>query len=371
MIKYKMKISCMIAFCFTMLGCSEKISDNPQKNTPFKSVQYAALQRNNNRIAGELNDKFKVDAVIKKPENIQNQMEKWSAAIHQFEAEQVADVLFADRKREDFIYTSSNIFGEERMEVNYYDGNTVFTCDYGINFMTEESKYFDYHFTPYLFETKKDLKFMNEEKGKNNVESVLKKLGLQNYRFATTYYMDKPSLENSEEIKSADPYFQEDLDSGKALYKGNWEDEDECYVFDLIFVNNGLSILSSDYLINDSFLVPGSDLRVFYSKDGVIQLKLRAVYDTEKEMEKIEILEPENIIYIMEEKYSGLIQSDPVEIKELELIYLPRREKQDGSEMSLIPVWRVNLVGKPVEEREQAYQFYNYYDGGTGEELLI
>lgn len=358
----KNKIAFILCFASVILsGCSEKIEGLPDNSEDIHITETNAPEL----LISETEAEVLIDAEIDVPDGFTYILPTPQVRLKAFDSSEIVQILGMDTVGITPKQSEIEMYGSKYDNTIYFDGNNDLISSYMIFYQSEEGQIYPYLFQKELFTEKKDLKFADEVTARQNIADTLDDLGLEGYIFQKTYYMDYEKLRAAEQEKEKDKYFEEDLKAGRIPYRGNWNENDGCYVFDICFTKNQIPVQSNDYLIEDTFFMVGNSVRVYYSKEGIIEFELSAYYECIDEGEQIEILKPEKIQEAVEKKFHSAIISDKITVTKMNLEYQPKRIKEDGSHMVLWPAWAVSFTqGNSHEEN------VIYFDAESGKEII-
>ena len=338
-------VTAMLVIVF-FSGCSEKIGNE---------TKIAATKKN------------EIEFPIDFPENVPEQMMVYDSMMHVFPVEKIKRTIYGNKKIPEMKSEKVKSFGREIDTLTYVGDDGFFSVNFGIYYENLEGKQYDYLFQEEIFQEKKDLKFQKEEKARKDAEDLIETMGLENMKIYKTYYMDADSLAETEIRKTKEDGFWDEVKAGRNLYKGVWREEDACYVFDARIEMDGFPLFELDYMDTDGTMVPGCMLRIFWTKNGVADIQLRAAYDLKETDEFRKLISTDQIEEIIQEKYRGILTEQKISKAEAELIYFPERKSKEVYELWAIPVWKVSYE---VQDGENHYVFSEYYDVTDGTEIF-
>lgn len=241
-----------------------------------------------------------------------------------------------------------------------------------------------------------ELPFSTIEAATAHIENVFDQLGMGEMKLDSFCSINSQKLQEAEDSWKDDPEFQAMVEQKGYPYKGEWAPEDGVYVYHYIMMKNGVPIYEKYYEDSNKNEVWGNYAEAKYTKDGIIFFHAEQKMRTE-EKGKAEILPPDSIAEKLKEKFDLLINTGPIQITELQLMYLTRYD-ENGS-LELAPIWRVKTEQEksidmmlaeagydamPEADREMmrnmlreqygdimTVESYIYFDAQTGKELLL
>lgn len=306
-----------------------------------------------NHFSKTYSDNFIVDADI--PASYNDKANILTAKTMQFDDEDILSVLFKGRNPEKstengiIFYTDTKSAKEDP------------TYDYAVLRINSDSSEFNFsclellypEFAAYFFKTdyehsadmieyseafKKDnLSFMSKEDALKAVSTELKKLNIDMPDNAEIYALDCESLQSYWDANS----------SKLEMYTINpneiktFTQDNEFYAVCFRCAFDGVPITSDDYVIaeNDTY-VTGSNVKVFYSKSGIIGMIWYGLYDLQDAAES-----PDSLIPVQEafdKAFEAANAQDNVKeiiVKEARFEYMIIPDSQSADEFNLVPSW--------------------------------
>lgn len=181
---------------------------------------------------------------------------------------------------------------------------------------------------------KTDLDFMPYQEAAKEVMDFLRDLGILVSDDYNCYALDAETLRQQEDCRDTTGIWQ------KENQKEAWSQEDECYYFEFKQKVNNVMISQTGYgSTSDGIGNSDSATQVYYSKDGLVSLWVKHVYEVEQEKQKVELLSAEKLENTLIENQEMLIGANKKTIEKMELVYLPMIVGMN--QMELIPVWEV------------------------------
>ena len=323
----------------------------------------------NSRALREIADGVILDAQIKKPDNIGEEVEICKVEDVSFDGSIVKNDLFPDMK--DFAWTEYNY--EDGLSTTFYEGNLIFSplknqqsgqiiLGEGIYFCTDHWKKINQNLpitnTTHGMKSEleiKDFDFESYEDAQNYVETVFNDILGMKVSLFQGYAISHEELAEREEINIRD--MGEPI-KGETVEKSNWSDEDDCYYYIFERYINGLPMMTDYYVRKGEGTAATGNVTVGYTDQGVEYIELFGKYEVvDKSPGKMKA--PEEIINTLKQKFELLIVDD-VTLTEMKLIYFPYYMERNQYEF--VPVWRITC-------NQNGQESYVYIEAISGEEV--
>lgn len=182
-----------------------------------------------------------------------------------------------------------------------------------------------------------DLHFKSRERAWENLREDLINAGFD-LTFAQVkgcYSLDAATLQKEELCI--------DLDGSVIEEEQNpdWSKEDEGYYYYIGQQYAGLPIYESYKVENELESIETSPMRIFQTEEGLCEFAVDRWFLVECTEEKVELVSFEKIMKTIEEKYSGVINSNPLTVTQAKLYEYPVQTEKHT--YTLIPVWICTL----------------------------
>lgn len=369
-IKNLLIVAGILSLCLT--GCSVQSGELDAISTSSRSLEEAAEKQAiwediPMHLEENISETFKVNAEIVIPESCKDGTETvYSCQKIAFDKETVEGILYQESEvqNEYEMNLTDEVLGPYTNHVIELSGGGQLSIGGAyINYMTPLEKYLvnclredtstqDYNMN--VYPTSGDLEFMTKADAEQKVREILGQLGIDVSEKSECYLLKSDILRTQERcIDSAGNEVPEEK-------KGQWTKEDDCYYFVFHQEIEGSRI---GFVPNE-----GNDSRieVRYGKNGLVSLTVQLVYEQGQEKKEEKLLTPEEILSNLEKDRELLIQTAPMSVDKLQLIYLPVITGR--SEMELRPVWNISATEK--NEVVGALKKELFFDASTGKEIL-
>ena len=221
------------------------------------------------------------------------------------------------------------------------------------------------NYNAYLFSKEEDLEFMDRKAAWQFVVKAMEDLGvdMSDAVSRVTYSLDVETLEKEEECI--------DLNGNEVEGEKNpeWSKSDEGYYYYITQSYMGIPFFASKKLETDE--EAEAPLRIFQTEEGILSANLQRWFQVEQQDEVMYFTDFENIMYTIEEKYSGTIHTNPLSVEKAQLYVFPIKTNDDI--YTLTPVWVCTIAENHIDWGEEAYISYIYIpiNAITGEEMLV
>jgi len=278
---------------------------------------------------------FSFNTEIEFPE--QSEIMTYSASAMVVEPELIAasllpntDIVFSEQDDGSLSYQSND-------DWLYINTNTM-----GFTFSNEEVKIYNQYFNTSapMYE---DLAFISYEDAYTEISEIIRGLNIGDFEIDKVYTMDREYLKNLEESCLQEENFLDDVAQGRAKVKGDWSEEEGCYVFYINCYVNKVPVYSETYENSNQDIISGTYIEVFYSNRGVISFIAEGLYDIEYDSgHKAALISTEEIKEKISDKYNSVIITSPISIEKASIIYLPVMNYEQNK-YDLIPVWDISV----------------------------
>lgn len=350
--------------CF-LTSCSK---DNIQKENPNNkstTLNHKEITENpnqdawdNEKISRQINENLMADLIVELPEAFTGEVKVWNAERKKLNKEKVLEIIFSEE---------ANV--EHPVEEVYYTDNKNLNIGSYLNYTTKNAQYYSSVYSPERCTEHIELPFMKIDLAKQEVLNLLQDIGLDNVTTNHIYTMTPNLMEQIEKEKTKDKNFNEDLKSGRAIYKGAWGDDDGCYVFEFVQSYDGIPLIKDAYVTSDDSIVFGGKIRVYYTNFGIEAINIDAIYDLVDVSEVSKPIDPSRALDLLKRKYDTIIMTDNMVVSRMNFTYIPILNDRHGETFRLIPVWDITVT--PEEEQEIPIENHIYFNAVTGEEFFI
>lgn len=298
---------------------------------------------------------------------------EYKASIKKWDIDKVRDVLAPDK-----------VIKERVEDVNLksymFDDSFCLYLDEGsIRFDNQElsNRHYDKHIHKYSSFVaddlendfpKENLDNVNKEEAVTLVRNKIKDLGIEVKEEPRVIAMDVDNL-----TKLTD--YNEDTPESKRQ-RHIWEKDDEAYAIIFYGLQEGNKVTSEGYMTNSDYAI-GTRIKSLVSKDGLISLSISDVYEIKEKSElSKEICSPNHVVDVIKDKYKDVILTDPVEVSEIKLEYLPKAINLKENSYSLSPFWVCNVsqtqeLTKEGKTEKVTSNFKIFIDAISGNEFSI
>lgn len=258
--------------------------------------------------------------------------------------------IYKDEEKE--LVITDNFFSYYKIP----DSDCIFTT-----FYTDENTE---EYNADLYSLDSDLDFMPREEAWSQVIDCMEVLGidLTDVVQRATYSLDMETMEREEICIDVDGNIVE------SEMNQEWSKENEGYYYFIEQSNQGIPI----YYINqfEGEYVDRVKLRIFQTKNGIVGINFDGWYDVELGEEKLRFLPFEEIMNVIEKKYSGTIMTNPLTVKKATLYTFPMQTSE--STYVLVPVWACTIEEELADNQGGTYtqNIYMPINAITGEEML-
>lgn len=213
----------------------------------------------------------------------------------------------------------------------------------------------------HLFMDPVDLSFATAAEAEAEVREALSVLGVENLVTNRTLYLSPERLEQAQETLQEPRY----VEHFGEFPDRSWSEDEGCYIFEFTSSIDGVPTSIYPFLTDTSLYV-ATEIRVYYSAEGIIYLLVQGAWAADEVVEEPEsFLSPSAALETAVRKFESMISPYPVTIERLSLTYM---YFQDGSRWLLKPVWLVRYW----EDTGDIHAFKRktlFVDAVTGEDI--
>lgn len=377
-----------------LCGCVPEIT-GVQNNT-FVDENISKVDSNDSHIKESFSNTFFVDADVQYPttENVPVVLASKIA----FDSDKIISLLASPQEQFERDPSSSQYDGEiYRSEQSYF-----FLNPGSISYGTDEVKYIKYPTDSFVgkneigtFNQKfaqvyqeKSLAFLEPEKVMDAVTQILNNLSINVGEEIEYYAIDFQTMQNQQESR-----IQRNIDIQKQMglnpiqdptrgysIKENFSPEDEFYILFFSVKQNNIPITQQSYTtIAGERTMEGSTIKVLYSKNGIIELLCRGIYEQTDVLESYafdELISVNDALKTVFENSNLILTTGSTTVTNISLEYVPVPYNKDYDKVKLTPAWcfALSASGQTKEEDNthtttDVMQDMIFIDAITGEEI--
>lgn len=312
----------------------------------------------------EVSSLFRFDVEVDAPANAQP-YQAATAKLLALDAEAITASLGKDSALpEPVIYDSYRIYDGTAAPITVYDNSTLYLAisDNDFSFDYPFVSYIYNSFIPYtsveeynanLYSTEDDLDFDNRADAWEKVKHSMKELGIDLSEAAPriTYALDAETLQQEESCI--------DVDGNEVPEERNpaWSKDQEGYYYYISQYYRELPVYAWTSLNGDSIIdVP---LTIYQTVHGLSMITLSHWFEIQPGEAAAPFAEFEDIMRVLEERYSGTLQTNPLTVTSARLYAFPMATRERGV-YSLEPVWVCTLEEYYADLGEDAYTILHY-----------
>lgn len=235
------------------------------------------------------------------------------------------------------------------------------------NFVTQKNYAFSNNGNPpYPTVYKQEnLRFMSAQDAVNEVRSTLTQLGIVTTEDVDVFAIDSGSMQAHQAVMM-------EKDPGTIGFyniKDQFTEDDEFYILCFTTECGGVPISSVGNELNNRY-ISGSEITVYYSKQGIVNLYLSGIYTSQRSVESHEdILTAEEAADAAFGHYNKIINDFGDSIDEwlnggkyvvikMEFVYAPTAYSENRDEVLLVPAWELTVKWYTLTDR----YYGNEYD---------
>jgi len=209
-----------------------------------------------------------------------------------------------------------------------------------------------------------ELDFMTSADAVNLAAQTFKKLGITPHMPPKLYALDPVALQKEQDALMKDKDLKWFIDTGKIKFKEKWTKTDQFYY--LVFRVDLQAVPCSPIsytLQNSEVEVPGSEVRVILSKDGIVSIQIvGTIYDEQsKKGDSRQLLAVEQALDRLKEKYDAIILKNELTVTDIALEYAPvivsskidsKTGELTNKQTEMVPAWRFTISQKYAKAGE-------------------
>lgn len=324
-------------------GCSDKNGIETQTETQTET-DTASVEKDN--IESEIDDETEDNIVVNEQlteavranftieQKLQKEYPIYKIDFPQYDLEQIKTDFFPNDKSEYELQqeeSEGNIFYSLETE----DGTNMFSHSGYISAATKEALYYDEFI--YLEEEKNEskdaeLSFMSRQEVEELCKEYLRQLGdFSVYSTEITAYTESYLNKASERQKE---------EGGLKYERESWTQEEEAYLVEIIFEENGLPIINQAYALNNEKQMIPMVCTMLISKAGIEEFVFRTPVGFQEERNE-EVIDVSEALEVLKKRFSIIVMQNEMEINRAELIYI-FQEVEEGT-YQLQPCWDFQL----------------------------
>lgn len=377
-----------------LCGCVPEIT-GVQNNT-FVDENISKVDSNDSHIKESFSNTFFVDADVQYPttENVPVVLASKIA----FDSDKIISLLASPQEQFERDPSSSQYDGEiYRSEQSYF-----FLNPGSISYGTDEVKYIKYPTDSFVgkneigtFNQKfaqvyqeKSLAFLEPEKVMDAVTQILNNLSINVGEEIEYYAIDFQTMQKQQESR-----IQRNIDIQKQMglnpiqdptrgysIKENFSPEDEFYILFFSVKQNNIPITQQSYTtLAGERTMEGSTIKVLYSKNGIIELLCRGIYEQADVLESYafdELISVNDALKTVFENSNLILTTGSTTVTNISLEYVPVPYNKDYDKVKLTPAWCFALSSSVQTKEEDnthtttdVMQDIIFIDAITGEEI--
>ena len=204
------------------------------------------------------------------------------------------------------------------------------------------------------------LSFCDKESAIEDVESILKEMGISSVTCYESYALPLEYHKNVEE-DAAEAGFANDT-----LSDAEWNELGDCY--ELFFTSkiDDIDLEPEGYVASDDSLCNGAKILVLYNANGIAYIDAANRYKTTDNGESVDVIDGETILSSLKDKMESQILTSEYRVMSEKLEYYPSVVNIKDNEFQLIPVWKITLESEDENDGTVEYLF----DAESGKELV-
>ena len=361
-------LSVSILFC----SCGNNKSDANEISYKYKEKITSA--NGISHLKYKIQDKLIIDADINYNEK-QSEYNSYEAKLMVFDKESVRPALMPEDLVIDEFHEGAGEPISKNVTTDYYllENNNGASLGIGGTMIYYEKPIFENIYYAFKldnnsdlynadkYNTESNLGFMSRSAAFEKVKTILSNLNIVVSKNYTCYSLDCETMTKEYHYISAS-------DDDKHEKTHSFKKSEECYCFVLKEEAGELPISQFSYGDSESgSYVPGTEIKVFYGKEGLIMLDISCPYDVVKIRDNQPVMNLDKAIDKLNNKYKSMIITDIIEVKKISLNYTAVMVNADKNEYTLVPSWIFEVTQKFSDYNES---FSIMFNAVTGEEFV-
>lgn len=366
--KKKMVCILLVTICLFGLGGCAKKDEIVQEESNWD------ISKVPSHIQEDINENLKIDADVRIGDGFETgKADIFQVADKKLDTKKAEKLLLegktVDKKEvneyEEGTQTDYILMGEDEVRVSisdnwfYYGGKLAESIGYSFRHEYAEN---DGNINEYL-KREQDFPFMSMEEAEKKYLTLMNELGGEwSENCLYSFRLDHETLKKEEKIVVMDMLPEEE----QSKPRESWTEKEDSYYFEFVPVVEGYEFIA-DYDIPDSEKYRGiTNCIVICNADGLVEAVRGDVFEVRKRLEEQKnLLEFDVVLEKLREKYSKVILQDHLNIVEIRLGNICKREKEKGI-YETVPVWDFKVV---ATDGETTWGYDIVVDAITGEEL--
>lgn len=255
------------------------------------------------------------------------------------------------------------LYGDRSKYRQYYD-YPIYTREE--SFITNQK-----YTVGWMFTEPKDFAFATAAEAEQDIRNTLKKLGITDLELLRTLYVDHETQEAAMKRVIGNPDYAPIGDfqphNGYPV-RDDWSEDNDAYVFSFGFSVHGVPMSYRYGVMGDDEFYCGSEIVVWYNKDGIVFLHLEMPWEVTEEVQPpVPVISAQKALDAAKKKFSTS-SFDYCRDKCIEEIRLEYQYTKEAGRWLLKPVWSVAMSYTDDAFYVRYYQFMNI-DALTGKEL--
>ena len=325
----------------------ESMGDSGQGKTLIASQSDVSEKH----IYKKYSDQFMADADIVSPYH--EQADVLLAKSYQFDNQKIVSLLFGGDKTK----ITKDQFGGTTFDAQDAAGRYVYMSDFYLNFSTKQMHQLALPFEnfssneefvnliPRYFEVykKESLSFMTPDEAVNRVKDILKGFGITVSDDVEIHALDKETMQEYQDyIIKNDPDMAINYD-----YKAKLTDDDEFYFLCFNVEEKGIPVTRYNVVSSMKRFINGSNIKVCYNKDGIIDFQTDSVYTVKKvDHTAKNLLTAEQALDKAYEEFTTVYTPAEITVEQMRFEYAPKAYNSNYDEVKLVPVWSMIVYQK-------------------------
>ena len=296
-------------------------------------------------------DQFMADADIVSPYH--EQADVLLAKSYQFDNQKIVSLLFGGDKTK----ITKNQFGGTAFDAQDTAGRCAYMGEIYLNYSTKQMHLLALpfenfstneefvNFIPRYFEVykKESLSFMTPDEAVNRVKDILKGFGITVSDDVEIHALDKETMQEYQDyIIKNDPDMAINYD-----YKAKLTDDDEFYFMCFNVEEKGIPVTRYNVVSSMKRFINGSNIKVCYSKDGIIDFQTDSIYTVKKvDHTAKNLLTAEQALDKAYEEFTTVYTPAEITVEQMRFEYAPKAYNSNYDEVKLVPVWSMIVYQK-------------------------
>ncbi len=335
--QYIILLSIICGICLS--GCTNNSSTSNQQKSKLSVSPKEAFPKH---VKQKLSSGIEVDADVSLPQNHGETISIYDAIAMPLDVEKIADTLMneaflvqtedAQSKGNEIIQIYSDKNNSELLSIN----------DTWVTFSTNDFSHIRTDFNEETLSEHKIFEFATPEEADKTIRDMLNHWNINVYPEYECVAIDYETLKekNLEQYNDLDE-LQEIQEERLILNHIPWSEKYDCYYFTYYASIDGYKVSSMDREVNNT-VIPGTAIKVVYSKEGIQSFEISNIYTKQTLLETNVLCTVSEALEKIDQKYNSIILQGIYQLKSIELEYfadsLPGNKKY-----KMIPVWKCTV----------------------------